>query len=291
MLKGSWVALVTPFKNGRLDEAALKTLVEFHVNEGTDGLVPCGTTGESPTLSHEEHARVVEIVVKAAKGRIPVMAGAGSNSTKETIELVRHAARVGAQSALLVVPYYNKPTPRGLYEHYKAVSRESKLPLVLYNIPSRSAVAIPPEITIQLARDCPTIIGIKEATGSMDYTSQILGALGAERFTVLSGDDSLTLPLMSLGAQGVVSVVANIAPQMTAELCRCALQGDFDEARLLHQKLFPLVRALFLETNPIPVKAAMEKLRLCSEELRLPLVPIGAENRKKLFSAMSACLR
>jgi 4-hydroxy-tetrahydrodipicolinate synthase len=219
------------------------------------------------------------------------MAGAGSNSTKETIELVRHAARVGAQSALLVVPYYNKPTPRGLYEHYKAVSRESKLPLVLYNIPSRSAVAIPPEITIQLARDCPTIIGIKEATGSMDYTSQILGALGAERFTVLSGDDSLTLPLMSLGAQGVVSVVANIAPQMTAELCRCALQGDFDEARLLHQKLFPLVRALFLETNPIPVKAAMEKLRLCSEELRLPLVPIGAENRKKLFSAMSACLR
>jgi len=288
-MHGSYVALVTPFKKGKIDEARLKALVQMHVNEGTNGLVPCGTTGESPTLSHDEHRRVIELVVKTARGRIPVMAGAGSNSTAETIDLVKHAARVGAQSALLVVPYYNKPTPRGLYEHYKAVAKASKLPLVLYNIPGRSGINMPVETVVQLAQDCPTIIGIKEASGAMDYTSQLLATLGYDRFVVFSGDDSLTLPLMSIGARGVISVIANFLPHATSELCRLAEEGDFAGARDLHLKLFPLIRALFFETNPIPVKAAMAHLGLCSEELRLPLVPMSSEPRQKLLAALKAC--
>ena len=221
-----------PLRNGRVDEARLKALVEYQIAHHTDGLVPCGSTGESATLSHEEHGRVVEIVVKAARGRIPVIAGAGSNSTAETLGLVKHAAKVGAQGALVVVPYYNKPTPNGLYEHYRTVAKATKLPLILYNIPGRSGVNMPPETVIQLAKDCPTIVGIKEASGTTDYTSQLFAALGKDRFTVFSGDDSLTLPLMALGAQGVISVVANILPEAMARALpqlRCA--GHYPNAR------------------------------------------------------------
>ncbi len=286
MFKGSYVALVTPFRKGRLDETTLKSLVDYHIEQGTDGLVPCGTTGESPTLSHAEHRRVVEIVVKTARGRIPVIAGAGSNSTAESLELVHHAQKVGAQGALLVVPYYNKPTPAGLYAHFSTLAKATKLPLVLYNIPGRTAITMSVETVVQLAEDCPTIVGTKEATGSLDYTSQLLSTPGMSRFIVFSGDDSLTLPLMSVGAQGVISVAANIVPRAVAELCRSMLAGQVAHARELHFQLFPLIRALFLETNPIPVKAAMQIRGLCGGELRLPLVPIGAENRKKLVAAM-----
>src|SRR4051812_35523674 len=289
MFKGSYVALVTPMRNGRVDEAALKGLVEYQIRHRTDGLVPCGSTGESATLSHDEHRRVVEIVVKAAKGRVPVLAGAGSNSTAETLSLVKHAAKVGAQGALLVVPYYNKPTPRGLYEHYKTVAKATALPLILYNIPGRSGINMPVQTVIQLAQDCPTIVGIKEASGSMDYTSEMFAVLDRQKFTVFSGDDSLTLPLMSLGAQGVISVVANILPEAMAELCRAALNGQYDRARDLHLQMYPLTRALFLETNPIPVKAAMAALKLCRNELRLPLTEMSAEPKKKLLAALKAC--
>lgn len=289
MFKGSFVALVTPFRNGQIDEPRLKALVEYHVTHRTDGLVPCGSTGESATLSHAEHRHVVEIVVKAARGRVPVLAGAGSNSTAETLELVRHAAKVGAQGALLVVPYYNKPTPRGLYEHFRRVAKATSLPLILYNIPGRTGINMPAETVIQLARDCRTIVGIKEASGSMDYTSQLFASLDRKKFTVFSGDDSLTLPLMALGAKGVISVIANILPAAMVELCRAAWAGNYDRALELHLQMYPLMRALFYETNPIPIKAAMAKLGLCREELRLPLCAMGEENRKKLFKVLEGC--
>jgi 4-hydroxy-tetrahydrodipicolinate synthase len=289
MFKGSYVALVTPFKNGRVDEARLKVLVEYHVEAHTDGLVPCGSTGESATLSHKEHQHVTEVVIKAARGRLPVIAGAGSNSTKETLELVRHAYNAGAQGALVVVPYYNKPTARGLYEHFKVVAKATPLPIILYNIPGRSVVNMSPDTVIQLATDCKTIVGIKEASGSMDYTSQLVSALSPERFLILSGDDSLTIPLMALGAKGVISVMANILPGPMAEMCRAWSHGHADRALDLHKKMFPLMRAIFIETNPIPVKAAMAELGLCREELRMPLVPMSPDNKKKLIAALKAC--
>jgi len=289
MFKGSYVALVTPFRKGKVDEARIKDLVEFHLDNGTDGLVPCGSTGESATLSYDEHKRVTEIVIKTVKGRVPVLAGAGSNSTEETLDLVKHAEKAGATGVLLVVPYYNKPTPRGLYEHFKTVAKNTKLPIILYNIPSRSGIGISVETVVQLAHDCPTIIGIKEASGSMDYTSQLLATLGANRFTVLSGDDSITLPLMALGAKGVVSVIANILPAAVSELCKSWVHGHAGRALELHTQMFPLIRALFVETNPIPIKAAMAQLKLCTEELRLPLVSISDENRKKLLDALKVC--
>ncbi len=289
MFKGSFVALVTPFKNGRVDTARLKWLVDFHLDHGTDGFVPCGSTGESATLSHDEHKQVNEIVIKAAKGRVPVIAGAGSNSTREAIDLAKHAERAGAQAALSVVPYYNKPTPAGLYAHYKAISKATKVPLILYNIPGRTGINLPVETVIRLAENCPTIVGIKEASGTMDYTSQLAASVDMSRFTVLSGDDSLTLPLMSLGASGVISVIANILPQAMSEMVRCWAHGSPERARAIHTQMFPLMRALFFETNPIPVKAAMKQLGLCREEMRLPLLPMSAEARKKLFKALKEC--
>ena len=289
MFKGSYAALVTPFHKGKVDEARLKALVDFHIQNGTDGLVPCGSTGESATLTHAEHKKVTEIVIKAAKRRIPVLAGAGSNSTAETIELVKHAEKSGATGVLLVVPYYNKPTPAGLYAHFKAVAQASKTPIILYNIPGRSGINMPVETVVRLAQDCPTIVGIKEASGSMDYTSQLLATPGMQRFIVFSGDDSLTLPLMAIGAQGVISVAANILPAAISELCHSWLHGQAARALELHTQLFPLIRALFIETNPIPIKAAMAQLRLCSEELRLPLVSMAPENRKKLLAALKVC--
>lgn len=289
MFKGSLVALVTPFKKGKVDEAKLKALVEFHIKAKTDGLVPCGSTGESATLSHEEHRRVIEIVVKCAAGRVPVIAGAGSNATAEGLDLVRHAYKVKATAALLIVPYYNKPTPRGLYQHFRTLAEATPLPLVLYNIPGRTGVNMPPETVIQLARDCKTIVGIKEASGSLDYLSHLLSELDPRTFTVLSGDDSLTLPMMAIGAKGVISVVGNIFPEAMGELCRAANHGHYDRAREIHLKLFPVMRALFAETNPIPIKAAMKELGLCSDEMRLPLVRMSPEPKKKLLAALKAC--
>lgn len=289
IFQGSWVALVTPMRNGRVDESGLKKLVAYHIQHRSDGLVPCGSTGESATLSHAEHRRVIELVVKAARGRIPVLAGAGSNSTAETLDLVRYAAQVRADGVLLVVPYYNKPAPAGLYQHFKTVARATRLPIVLYNIPGRTGINMPVETVIQLARECPTIIGIKEASGMMDYTSQLMSALGRDRFVVLSGDDSLTLPLMALGAQGAISVIANILPEAMNELCRACLNGRYPRAGELHRQMFPVMRALFYETNPIPIKAAMAELGLCRAELRLPLTPMGPGNRRKLLAALRAC--
>jgi 4-hydroxy-tetrahydrodipicolinate synthase len=289
MFKGSYVALVTPFKNGKVDASRLKWLVDFQIEQGTEGLVPCGSTGESATLSHEEHKHVIEVVIKAARGRVPVMAGAGSNSTLEALDLVRHAARAGANGALLVVPYYNKPTPAGLFEHFRQIARATKLPLILYNIPGRTGINMPVDTVVRLASTCPTIIGIKEASGTMDYTSELLSRLGKDRFIVLSGDDSLTLPLLSLGARGVISVLANILPGPMSELCSSWENGNSERALELHLELYPLMRALFVETNPIPIKAAMAKLGICREELRLPLVPMSADARKKLWAALEAC--
>ena len=240
-------------------------------------------------MSYEEHKKVTEVVVKAARGRVPVIAGAGSNSTLETLDLVKHAARAGADATLLVVPYYNKPTPEGLYRHFKEVAKATKVPIFLYNIPGRSGINMPVEIVVRLAEDCPTIVGIKEASGTMDYTSQLLAALGTSRFTVFSGDDSLTLPLLALGARGVISVIANILPRPIAQLCQSWEQGNPERALEIHHELFPVMRSLFLETNPIPVKAAMAYLGLCRNELRLPLVPMSQAPKKKLFAAIDAC--
>jgi 4-hydroxy-tetrahydrodipicolinate synthase len=267
----------------------LRWLVDFQIEQGTEGLVPCGSTGESATLSHDEHKHVTEVVIKAARGRVPVMPGAGSNSTLEALDLVSHAARAGADGALLVVPYYNKPTPAGLFEHFSRIARATKLPLVLYNIPGRTGINMPVDTVVRLAEKCPTIIGIKEASGTMDYTSDLLSRLGKDRFIVFSGDDSLTLPLLSLGAKGVISVLANILPGPMAELCGSWDNGNVERALELHLELFPLMRALFVETNPIPIKAAMARLGLCREELRLPLVPMSADARKRLWKALDSC--
>jgi 4-hydroxy-tetrahydrodipicolinate synthase len=287
MFEGSCVALVTPFAKGRLDEKRLQELVEFQVENGTTAIVPCGTTGESATLSHSEHGRVIELVVKFARKRLLVMAGTGSNSTQEAIDLTRHAEDVGADGALSIVPYYNKPTVRGMIEHFRAIARATKLPLVLYNIPGRTGVNMPPAAVIELARSEKNIVGVKEASGNIDQSSEIVQALG-DGFTVLSGDDSLTLPIMSVGGKGVISVLANIAPKDVADMCAAYLKGDLARAQELHLRAYPLVKSLFLETNPIPVKTAMAWLDLCSDEMRLPLVPMEEANRAKLEKALRA---
>lgn len=286
MFEGSCVALVTPFKNGEVDEKALAELVEFHVEGGTSCLVPCGTTGESATLSHKEHGHVIDLVVKFARKRIAVMPGTGSNSTREAIELTRHAREAGADGALLIVPYYNKPTPQGLREHFSALAKAvSPLPLVLYNIPGRTGVNMLPNVIIDLARSEKNIVGVKEASGNIDQSSEIVQALGPS-FAVLSGDDSLTLPIMAVGGKGVISVIANILPKDVAAMCSAWKNGDAARARELHLKMFPLVKALFLETNPIPVKAAMGWIGLCSPEMRLPLVPPEKAAGEKLEKAL-----
>jgi 4-hydroxy-tetrahydrodipicolinate synthase len=273
--------MVTPFRDGQVDEAKLRELVEFHVTHGTDGLVPCGTTGESPTLSHAEHKRVVEIVVEAAAGRIPVVAGTGSNSTAEAIDMTVHAARAGADAALLVSPYYNKPTQEGLYRHFRAIAEAAPdLPMIPYNIQGRTAVNIETETMARLAQ-IPNIVGVKEASGSLDQMTAVVLACGPD-FAVLSGDDTLTLPLMSVGGRGVISVVANFLPREVADLTHAALEGDWKRARDLHWKLFPICKAVFLETNPIPVKEAMAMLGLIRPEWRLPMCPMSDGNREKL---------
>lgn len=279
--QGSIVALVTPFSGGKVDEAKLRQLVEMHVAQGTDGIVPCGTTGESPTLSHDEHRRVVEIVIEAVRGRLHVIAGTGSNATSEAIDLTRHAKKAGATGALVVNPYYNRPTQEGLYRHFRAVAEAVDIPIVVYNIAGRTAVNVETDTLARLVKDCPNIVGVKEASGSLDQMTQVVLACGPD-FSVLSGDDNITLPLMSVGGRGVISVVANIVPRETAEMTHAALAGDWKLARELHLKLFPLSRAMFLETNPIPVKEAMGMMGMLETEFRLPMCPMGAANRERL---------
>ena len=281
MFQGSIVALVTPFNDGKVDEAKLRELVEMHVAQGTDGIVPCGTTGESPTLSHDEHRRVVEIVIEAARGRLHVIAGTGSNATSEAIDLTRHAKKAGATGALVVNPYYNKPTQEGLYRHFRAVADAVDIPILVYNIAGRTAVNVETDTLARLVKDCPNIVGVKEASGSLDQMTQVVLACGPD-FSVLSGDDNITLPLMSVGGRGVISVVANIVPRETAEMTHAALAGDWKLARDLHLKLFPLSRAMFLETNPIPVKEAMGMMGMLKPEFRLPMCAMGAANRERL---------
>jgi 4-hydroxy-tetrahydrodipicolinate synthase len=283
--QGSIVALVTPFRNDRVDEPKLRELVEFHVASGTDAIVPCGTTGESPTLSHDEHRRVVDVVIEAARGRIPVIAGTGSNSTREAIELTRHAKEAGAAGALIVNPYYNKPTQEGLYRHFRAVADAVDIPILVYNIVGRTAVNVETETLARLARDCRNIVGVKEASGSLDQMSQVILACGPD-FSVLSGDDGLTLPLMAVGGRGVISVIANIVPREVADMIHAALEGDWKRARDLHFKLFPLVRAAFIETNPIPIKEAMAMAGMIEPEFRLPMCRMGEANRERLRTVL-----
>lgn len=282
---GLTVALVTPFKDDRVDEAALKKLVDWHIAEGTDGLCPVGTTGESPTLTHDEHERVIAIVCQHAAGRIKVMAGTGSNSTSEAIQLTKYAQSVGADGAMMVAPYYNKPTGEGFYQHYKAIAEAVDLPIILYNIPGRTAKNMEPEVVARVA-ELPSVVAIKEATGSMDQASR---TLAETNLTVLSGDDSLTLPLMSMGASGIVSVVGNIVPRDMLVLIKAFREGRLADAQAAHFKLFTLCRDMLgLATNPIPVKAAMRMLGRDTGELRLPLTPLGTAEEQKLKQTLVA---
>ncbi len=284
VFQGSIVALVTPFRDGTVDEAKLKELVEFQIKGGTDAIVPCGTTGESPTLDHDEHKRVVDIVIAAANKRVPVIAGTGSNSTAEAISLTKHAKHSGADAALIVLPYYNKPTQKGLIEHCRAIAEAADLPLILYNIPGRTGVNMLPETVAQLA-DHPNIVGMKEATGNLEQMTQDIVLCG-DKLSFLSGDDTLTLPLMSVGGRGVISVVANIVPRDVADMTHAFLNGDWKRARELHLRLFPLSQAMFIETNPIPVKTALAIMGKIKEEFRLPLCPMIEANRKKLDAVL-----
>ena len=282
---GLTVALITPFKDGAIDEAGLKKLVDFHVQAGTHGLAPCGTTGESPTLTHDEHERAISIVCEQAAGRLKVMAGTGSNSTAEATRLTKAAKKAGADGALMVTPYYNKPTQEGFFRHYEAVAQAVDLPLVLYNIPGRTAKNMEPETICRLA-EIPNVVAIKEATGSLDQASQILAGCD---LTLLSGDDSLTLPLLAVGGSGIVSVVGNLVPADVLALLAAWKRGDAAEARRLHFKLFPLCRDLLgLASNPIPIKAALAALGRDTGEVRLPLTPLTAAERDKLRGSLRA---
>ncbi|HOE64337.1 MAG TPA: 4-hydroxy-tetrahydrodipicolinate synthase [Candidatus Sumerlaeota bacterium] len=282
MFSGSICAVVTPFKNGMVDEVKLEKLVEFQIANGTKGIVPCGTTGESATMSHEEHRRVIKIVINAAAGRVPVIAGTGSNSTDEALSLTKFAKDAGAQAALLITPYYIKPTQEGLYRHYRKVADEVELPQILYNVPSRTGVSINPETVERLAQH-PNIVAIKDATGSLDYASEIRSRCN---ITILSGNDSLNLPLLSIGAKGAISVVANVIPRLVSDMIESFLAGDTKKAEEIHKKIFPLTRTLFIETNPIPVKAALEMMGLMGGEIRMPLTPLSDKNVSLLKSEM-----
>ena len=284
MFKGAIVAIVTPFKKGKVDEASLRKLIEFQIKNGTDGIVPCGTTGESSTLSHEEHDKVVEIVIDAVNKRVPVIAGTGSNSTAEAIRLTRHAYQAGADGALMVAPYYNRPTQEGLYQHYKAVAEAVPIPIIIYNIPGRTGVNINPDTLARLAK-IKNIVGVKEASGSIKQMSDVIGLCGPN-FDVLSGDDLFTLPLMAMGGRGVISVISNVAPADMAGLVDAFAAGDLKKAQALHFKMSGLIDALFLETNPTPVKAALSLMKKISYEVRLPLYKLSDANYEKLKKVM-----
>ncbi|MDO8662275.1 MAG: 4-hydroxy-tetrahydrodipicolinate synthase [Candidatus Omnitrophota bacterium] len=285
MFKGSITAIVTPFKNGKVDEKKLGELIEFQIKNGTSGIVPCGTTGESATLSFQEHERVIEITIAQAAKRVPVIAGTGSNSTEEAIILTKHAASAGANASLQVSPYYNRPTQQGLYEHFKAVAQSVNIPIILYNIAARTGVNIEPETIARLANDCKNIVGVKEASGNLEQMSRVK-ALCPKNFALISGDDGLTLPVLSIGGVGIISVVANIVPRDVADLVSVFEKGDIKAAQTLHYKLLPLVKAMFIETNPIPVKTAMGLLGMSEADLRLPMCSMLPENLEKLKKAL-----
>jgi 4-hydroxy-tetrahydrodipicolinate synthase len=280
MFKGSIVAIVTPFKNNKLDEKAFADLIEWHIGEGTDAIVPCGTTGESATLEYDEHYRVIELTVEVVNKRVPVIAGTGANSTSETIMMTERAKSIGADAALLVVPYYNKPTQEGLYQHYRTVAESVNIPIVLYNVPGRTALNMLPQTVARLA-DIKNIVAIKEATGNMAQVSEIINLCG-DRITVLSGDDFTTFTLIMLGGTGTISVSANVAPADVSAMCRAANEGKIEEARRLHYRLEPLNKGMFIETNPISVKTALSMMGKIEEEMRLPLCPMADANKEKL---------
>jgi 4-hydroxy-tetrahydrodipicolinate synthase len=284
MFKGAITALITPFRDGEIDETALRELVEWQIQSGIDGLVPCGSTGESATLTHAEHEQVIRITIEQARRRVPVIAGTGSNSTAEAIRLTAFAREAGADGALLISPYYNKPTQEGIFRHYRMIAAAVDLPLIVYNIPGRTGSNITPETFARLC-EIRNVVGVKEASGSMDQNSDIRRLCG-DRLTILSGDDPLTLPLMALGAKGVISVISNVMPRETHELVAAALAGDFERARNLHYAMLPLMRALFLETNPIPVKQALAFMGRSSPELRMPLTQMSAPAAEKLRAVM-----
>jgi len=284
MFTGSLVAIVTPFRQGTVDERALAELIEWQIANGTNGIVPCGTTGESATLSHSEHNRVIELTVEVVHRRVPVIAGTGSNSTAEAITLTKHAKQAGADGALLITPYYNKPTQEGLYRHYTAIAEAVDLPLILYNIPGRTGVNMLPSTITRLSA-IKTIVGVKEGSGSVQQASDIVQMCG-DRLTVLAGDDSLTLPMMAVGAKGVITVTANVMPMEMAGLVKAFASGRIDEARRIHFKLSPIFAALFYETNPIPVKEALGLMRKIDPELRLPLCPMAQDTREKLIRVL-----
>jgi len=288
MFTGTYTAIVTPFKNGEVDETALNRLIQRQIKGGVDGIVPVGTTGESPTVDYEEHLEIIALTVKGAAGKVKVLAGTGANSTSEAIYLTREAEKIGADGSLQVAPYYNKPTQEGLFQHFRAIARETKLPIVLYSIPGRCGIEIGVETVKRLATECKNIIGIKEAGGSCDRVGQLRAALGP-KFEILSGDDSLTLPFMSVGAQGVISVASNVIPREVSQLVNAFARGDARKAAQLHAKYYPVFKDLFLETNPVPVKAALAMLGLINEEYRLPLVKMGGANRDKLRKTLKAC--
>ncbi|HMP83261.1 MAG TPA: 4-hydroxy-tetrahydrodipicolinate synthase [Verrucomicrobiota bacterium] len=287
MFIGTYTAIVTPFKHGKMDEAALERIVKMQIKGGVDGIVPVGTTGESPTLDYDEHIRVIELSVKFAARKVKVIAGTGANSTKEAIYLTQRAEKAGADASLQVAPYYNKPTQEGLFQHFHAVARATKLPIILYSIPGRCGIEIGVDTVNRLAHDSVNIVGIKEAGGNPDRVSQLRAALGAN-FTILSGDDSLTLPFMSVGAHGVISVASNVIPREVAHMVKAFALGKTEVALKLHTKYYPLFKDLFVETNPVPVKAALAMMHIVDEEYRLPLVRINAANREKLKKTLKA---
>ncbi len=285
MFKGAIVAIVTPFKKGAVDEEALRGLIEFQIEGGTDGIVPCGTTGESATVSHEEHSRIIEITVDAVRKRVPVIAGTGSNSTREAIRLTEHAHKVGADGALMITPYYNKPTQEGLYQHFKAVAEAVPIPIVPYNVPSRTGGNILPETVARLSK-ISNIVGIKEATGDLRQVSKVVELCG-DNLAVLSGDDFTVLPILAVGGKGVISVVSNIIPEDMAAMIDAFEAGDLKKARDLHFKMSPIMDGCFLETNPIPVKEALVMMGKIEDEIRLPLCAMSDANRQKLRKIMT----
>jgi 4-hydroxy-tetrahydrodipicolinate synthase len=288
MFTGTYTAIVTPFRKGALDEPALERLIRAQIKNGVDGLVPAGTTGESPTLSYKEHIQLIRLTVQFAAGKTKVLAGTGGNSTEEAIYLTQEAEKAGADGSLQVAPYYNKPTQEGLFQHFREIARATRLPIILYSIPGRCGIEISVPTVQRLCESCDNIIGIKEAGGNPDRVGQLRNALG-RRFEILSGDDSLTVPFMAVGAQGVISVASNVIPREVVKMVKAFASGDLAGAQKLHLKFFPLFKDLFIETNPIPVKAALAMLGMIAEEYRLPLVRMSGDHRKQLAATLKAC--
>src|ERR1700743_2271391 len=288
MFTGTYTAIVTPFKNGKIDEAAFERLIKIQIKAGVGGVLAVGTTGESPTVDNEEHIHIIALAVKFAAGKIKVIAGTGANATAEAVHLTREAEKAGADGSLQVAPYYNKPTQEGLYQHFKAISKATKLPIILYSIPGRCGIEIAVETVKRLAADCKNIVGIKEAGGSCDRVSQLRAVLGP-KFEILSGDDSLTLPFMSVGANGVISVASNVIPKEVSQMVNAFARGDAKKAAALHARYYPLFKDLFIETNPPPVKAALEMMKVIEEEYRLPLVPMNPKHWDVLRTTLKRC--